>query len=115
MSPWTYARQKRYWRRFHAYPYLFNDGFAENYAAVLPSPKLCNPGPGSWLVTDLDSRMSEAGNLTFAAGSNAWDRCILVATTPFARQAGQYLEFELAPTATAYLRAGWNFNQGTSG
>lgn len=115
--PLTYFRNKRYWRQFHQYPFELNDEFGTPHVAVLPSPQICQPGPGSWLVTDLDSRMSipAGGGLLYAGGGANWDRCILVATTPFARKAGMYCEFETTPTNTAYLRAGWNFNQGTSG
>lgn len=116
--PITYARHKRYWRQFHQYAFELNDQFAKPTAAVFPSPQICQPGPGSWLVTDLDSRMSipAGGGLLWAGGSNAWDRCILVSTTPFAHKAGTYCEFEITPTGlNDYIRAGWNFNQGTSG
>lgn len=110
--PWTYARGKRYWRQFQPSPLEFNDEFALARGAVLPSPKLCEPGPGSWLVTDLDSRMTQAGDsLVYATGGGgAWDRCMLASTLPFRRQSGQYLEFEFTPTtAAAYFRGGWNF------
>lgn len=110
--PWTYARQKRYWRRRHDLPFLFEEEFSNTLAAVFPSPKTCQPGPGSWTVTDGDSRMSQASdNLVYAAGvSNAWDTCTLGSTVDFARRAGQFLEFEITPTTAAKdFRGGFNF------
>lgn len=116
--PWSYARGKRYWRQFHQTPFEFNDQFQTPHGAVLPSPQLAEPGPGSWLVSDVDSRMSipaGGGLLWTGIGGAAWDRCMLAATTPFVRKSGRYCQFELTPTtAAAYLRGGWNFNLGTS-
>lgn len=118
MSPLTYARGKRYWRQRHSYPYEFNDQFGVPHAAVFPSPQIAVPGPGSWLVSDADSRMSipAGGGLLYTGiGAQQWDRCILTSTVPFIRHSGRYCEFELTPTmAAAYLRGGWNFNLGTS-
>jgi hypothetical protein len=104
-------RGKRYWRQFHQFPFEFHDAYGVNHAAVLPSPQICVPGPGSWLVSDAASRMSvTGGKLTYAVDpSPNWDRTILVASLPFVRRAGRYCQFEWTPTNIAYTRFGWNF------
>lgn len=109
--PWSYQRNKRYWRQFHSYPFEFHDAYGVNHAAVLPSPQICVPGPGSWLVSDVASRMSvSSGKLTYASDpSPNWDRAMLVATLPFTRHAGRYCQFEWTPAAIEYTRFGWNF------
>jgi hypothetical protein len=109
--PWSFYRGKRCWRQFHPFPYELHDAYGVNHAAVLPSPQLCVPGPGSWLVTDTASRMSiSGGKLTYASDpSPNWDRCLLVSTLPFTRKAGRYCQFEWTPTSVEYSRLGWNF------
>jgi hypothetical protein len=112
MSPLTYQRPRRYWRQRQATRFEFQEEFSDNVGpAPFPSPLLCRPGPGSWLVTDTDLRMTtNLSSLVYAAppASPNWDRCMLVATLPFHRKAGRFLEFEVTPQNVAYHRAGWN-------
>jgi hypothetical protein len=108
--PLTYQRGKRYWRQRQQTRFEFQEEFSDNVSpAPFPSPLLCRPGPGSWLVTDTDLRMTtNLSSLVYTGTSGNWDRCMLVSTLPFHRKAGQYIEFEVTPQNVAYHRAGWN-------
>lgn len=111
MAPWTYQRGKRYWRKFRNPPYELQDEFSLAHATPLPSPQIAAPGPGSWLLTDLDARLSVAGGLlTYNAppGSPNWNRTMLQSTLAFTRRAGRFLEFEFTPANIGYLRLGFN-------
>jgi hypothetical protein len=109
--PLSYGRARRYWRKPHAAPFLINEDWVNNYAAPFADPKLCEPGPGSWRVSDAGLNMTtNLGSLVYAgAMPGAWDVCMLISTLPFARHPGRYLEFEFTPnTAAAYVRVGFN-------
>jgi hypothetical protein len=77
---------------------------------ALASPRIAEPGPGEWTVTDTDSRMDvSSGKLNFTAGTADWDRCTWLLTTPFGRRKAQYLEAQYTPTAaTADHVISWN-------
>jgi hypothetical protein len=109
--PWTYQRGKRYWRQFRVPRYSLQDEFSVARASPLPSPLIATPGPGSWLLTDLDLRLSVAGNtLVYAAppGAPNWNRTMLQSSLSFQRKRGRFIEFEFTPSNIAYLRAGFN-------
>lgn len=49
--------------------YLFLDRFLTDASAPLSSPRTCEPGPGTWAITDTENKISiSSGLLTFAGG-----------------------------------------------
>lgn len=46
--------------------YLFRDDFTTDEAAPIASPRTCEPGPGSWIITDTSNLLSISG------GKIAW-------------------------------------------
>jgi hypothetical protein len=106
--PWTYCRGRKAWRQAAAAPYLLQDEFLVPDPNPLANPRICEPGPGTLNVQDLDGRLSvNFGALTFAGASAAWDRTYLYSTMGFARRVGRYLEFEFTPQNLDYMRVGW--------
>src|SRR4051794_37300450 len=106
--PWTYSRGRKAWRLAAVAPYRLQDEFLVPDPNPLANPRICEPGPGTFNVVDLDGRLSvNFGALTFAGASAAWDRTYLYSTMGFARHAGRYLESEFTPQNLDYMRVGW--------
>jgi hypothetical protein len=106
--PWTYCRGRKVWRQAAVAPSLLQDEFVVPDPNPLSNPRICEPGPGTFNVVDLDARLSvNFGALTFAGASAVWDRTYLYSTMGFARRAGRYLEFEFTPQNLEYMRVGW--------
>ncbi len=56
--PWTYCRGRKAWRQAGAAPYLLQDEFLVPDPNPLANPRICEPGPGTLNVQDLDGRLS---------------------------------------------------------
>jgi hypothetical protein len=80
---------------------LIQDEFMVADANPLVDPRIAEPGPGVWDVTDLDARLSVAGGaLTIVNPASAsWDRTMLLLSVPFSRRRGRFLEGQFTPTA----------------
>src|SRR5438270_5183974 len=104
-------RARRPGRTIKSPLYTLDDEFAYPLANPLPNPLDASPGPGNWTPTDLDARLSIAGDKLLAAaagGAPVWDRCMLIAQPSFVRKVGLYYEFEVTPTDNVhYLRVTW--------
>ena len=51
--------------------YLFRDDFVTDEAAPLDSPRTCEPGPGTWTITDTQNYMSISGGALTISGAVA--------------------------------------------
>ena len=83
--PWTYCRGRKYWRRTASRPYRFQDEFTVADPNPLVTPRLAEPGPGSWNVVDLDGRLAVNLNQLAITGaaSAAFDRTYLENPQPW--------------------------------
>lgn len=100
--------------RATAVTYLFRDEFTTAAGAPLASPRTCEPGPGSWTVTDSANHQSIAsGALHADGGASAYGNPGLLATAALARVAGRALITSLL-LSTSVQNFGVGWSDGTS-
>ncbi|MBK9053303.1 MAG: hypothetical protein IPL78_21110 [Chloroflexi bacterium] len=89
--------------------YILRDEFTTDAAAPLTSPRACEPGPGSWTLTQATGAITIVSSQLEMTGTNAINSTRLVSVDSFARSAGlAILVDKVSGTANAQL--GWSFN-----
>lgn len=106
--PYRSCHGKKRRRELPPPAYQFDDEFLIADANPLVNPRLCEPGPGTLDVTDLDGRLAVSGGaLTFSGASASWDRTYLSCPIAFVRKKGRFLEWQLTPTNTGDHIVAW--------
>lgn len=94
--------------------YLIDDEFPGDLAAPLSSPRACEPGPGSLLLTDTLSRFSIVGGLLHYSAGSGWGDPGLWAQVGLARAAGRAMLVRTDLVAVGNQHYGWDGDQAST-
>lgn len=88
---------------------LLKDSFSVDEAAPIASPRTCDSGIGSWLVTDTTSNMPIVSGRLYLHGksSPSYGDPVLYSAASFARLPGRAIFASFYTTNTGTLRIGW--------